>query len=62
MYSIEPVLHEQMLVSPHRTLDPEEADFFYVPAYSACVFELVGKAPRPYFPAAMDSECVRSRL
>jgi hypothetical protein len=24
-------LHEMFLQSEHRTLDPEEADFFYVP-------------------------------
>eukprot|EP00877_Chromochloris_zofingiensis_P008502 jgi/Chrzof1/3905/Cz13g12240.t1 len=29
-------MHELMLSSEHRTLDPEEADFFYVPAYLSC--------------------------
>eukprot|EP00798_Chlamydomonas_sp_ICE-L_P022988 gene22988-30176_t len=49
-YSVEPVLHEAMLLSEHRTLDPDEADFFYVPVYSTCVFELYGKNPRPRWP------------
>jgi hypothetical protein len=29
-------MHELMLQSQHRTMDPEEADFFYVPAYVGC--------------------------
>ena len=29
-------LHEALLQSEHRTLDPEEADFFYIPAYTSC--------------------------
>ena len=28
---VETGLHEMLAQSPHRTLDPEEADFFYVP-------------------------------
>eukprot|EP00798_Chlamydomonas_sp_ICE-L_P018363 gene18363-24834_t len=35
-YSIESALHEMLLASPHRTFDPEEADFFYVPIYLTC--------------------------
>jgi hypothetical protein len=27
---------QMLLQSSHRTLDPEEADFFYVPAYITC--------------------------
>ena len=34
-YSIEFMLHEWLLSSEYRTLDPEEADFFYVPTYTA---------------------------
>ena len=34
-YSIEFMLHEWLLSSEHRTLNPEEADFFYVPTYTA---------------------------
>jgi hypothetical protein len=36
LYAIESHLHELMLQSEHRTLDAEEADFFYVPTYLAC--------------------------
>ena len=35
-YGTESLFHEQLLQSPHRTLDPEEADFFYVPVYTSC--------------------------
>ena len=27
---------------PRRTLDPEEADFFYVPTYTSCTFDVTG--------------------
>lgn len=36
-YSLESLFHELLLQSPHRTLDPEEADFFYVPVYASCL-------------------------
>jgi hypothetical protein len=36
--------------SPHRTLDPNEADFFYVPVYSACIFDLWQKTSKPRWP------------
>ncbi|GAX85634.1 hypothetical protein CEUSTIGMA_g13049.t1 [Chlamydomonas eustigma] len=49
-YSVESVLHESFLLSPHRTLDPDEADFFYVPVYSACIFDLWMKTPKPRWP------------
>lgn len=35
-YSLEFGLLEMMLQSEHRTLDPEEADFFYVPVFPSC--------------------------
>ena len=35
-YKPEQLLHELFLQSEHRTLDPEEADFFYVPVYHSC--------------------------
>ena len=37
-YATESLLHELFLQSEHRTLDPEEADFFYVPVYASCWF------------------------
>ena len=30
-YTTETGFHEMLLQSKHRTLDPEEADFFYIP-------------------------------
>ena len=33
-YASEFMLHEWMLSSEHRTVDPEEADYFFVPAYA----------------------------
>ncbi|VDI24733.1 Hypothetical predicted protein [Mytilus galloprovincialis] len=34
-FSLEVIMHQKMLNSPYRTLDPDAADFFYVPAYTA---------------------------
>ena len=48
-YQIETALHEWMLNSPHRTLDGERADFFYMPVYMSCtilpVYDWVGPGP-----------------
>lgn len=38
------VLHEGLLISPHRTSNPEEADFFFVPVYGSCLMERVRHA------------------
>ena len=35
-YSLEAGFLEMLLQSEHRTLDPEEADFFYVPVFTSC--------------------------
>jgi len=35
-YSSEVQVHRYMLSSPVRTMNPEEADFFYVPIYTTC--------------------------
>ena len=35
-FGLEMALHEILLASPHRTLDPESADFFFVPTYGGC--------------------------
>ena len=34
-----------------RTLDPEEADFFYVPHYGNCLFDVYGKNDIPRYPS-----------
>jgi len=36
LYGAEIALHEALLASPHRVMDPELADFFFVPAYGGC--------------------------
>lgn len=51
-YAIEGYLHETLLQSEHRTLDPEEADFFYVPVYTGCFMHPVfGWADAPWWGA-----------
>ena len=32
-YGADVIMHHELLKSPHRTLDPEEADFFFIPVY-----------------------------
>ncbi|GLC75556.1 hypothetical protein PLESTF_001656500 [Pleodorina starrii] len=49
-YAAEPVLHELFLASEHRTLDPEEADFFYVPVNVGCLFDVYGWNDIPRWP------------
>ncbi|KAG2488355.1 hypothetical protein HYH03_013045 [Edaphochlamys debaryana] len=51
-YSVEMYLHETLLLSPHRTFNPEEADFFYVPVYYTCwMWPVNGRADMPYWGA-----------
>ncbi|GAX85342.1 hypothetical protein CEUSTIGMA_g12759.t1 [Chlamydomonas eustigma] len=51
VYAVDTLLHELLLQSEHRTFDPEEADFFYVPQYSACmIYPIHGWADYPWFP------------
>lgn len=38
-WGMEVHIHEWLLSSGHLTSDPAEADFFFVPAYSICMFE-----------------------
>jgi len=45
-YSSELFLHEYLLRSPHRTLDPNKADYFYMPIYGSCYMELFNE-PTP---------------
>ncbi|GAB4813993.1 hypothetical protein N2152v2_001039 [Parachlorella kessleri] len=50
LYGAETALHEMLLQSEHRTLDPEEADLFYLPVYTSCfIFPVLGAADFPYF-------------
>ncbi|KAL4856586.1 DNA-directed RNA polymerase II subunit RPB2 [Chlorella vulgaris] len=50
LHNLETGLHEMLLQSEHRTLDPSEADYFYVPVYSRCLIYPVAFATDfPYF-------------
>lgn len=50
MYQADTGIHEMLLQSRHRTLDPEEADFFYIPVYVSCFFwPVFGAADFPFF-------------
>ena len=60
-YVLELLLHEWLLTSPHRTLNPAEADWFYVPVYASCamvinIFETPDTQPRVRFRAALASQ------
>ncbi|KXZ54467.1 hypothetical protein GPECTOR_4g532 [Gonium pectorale] len=51
-YGLEVLMHEMMLQSEHRTFDPEQADFFYVPVYSSCfIFPIHCYADGPWWHA-----------
>ena len=59
-YVLELLLHEWLLASPHRTLNPSEADWFYVPVYASCamvtaIFETPQTQPMPKFRTALAS-------
>ena len=45
LYGAEVALHEALLASRHRTLDPEAADFFFVPSYGGC---FISEFNKPY--------------
>lgn len=38
-------LYESMLASSHRTLNGEEADFFFVPVLDSCIITRADDAP-----------------
>ncbi|KAG2437024.1 hypothetical protein HYH02_011455 [Chlamydomonas schloesseri] len=55
VYSLESYFIEQLSISQHRTYDPEEADFFFVPVQLTCyLWPVLGWADHPWFgmPAA----------
>ncbi|KAG2431441.1 hypothetical protein HXX76_009456 [Chlamydomonas incerta] len=50
VYAVDTLLHESLLISEHRTFDPEEADFFYVPHQATCLPFPIGRwADFPWF-------------
>lgn len=38
-------IYESILASPHRTLNGEEADFFFVPVLDSCIITRADDAP-----------------
>ena len=49
MFASEVALHMWLLNSDLRTLDPNKADFFYVPAYTTCRYTpFAGNGPDPW--------------
>ena len=56
LYGAELAIHEALLSSPYRTLDPMAADWFYVPAYTGC---FISEFNRPYPRHWFCSECHR---
>lgn len=58
LYGAEIALHEALLSSPHRTLDPERAHYFYVPVYVGC---FVSEFNRPYPRHWLCDECHRGK-
>ncbi|KAF7819004.1 putative glucuronoxylan glucuronosyltransferase F8H [Senna tora] len=45
LYGAQMALYESILASPHRTLNGEEADFFFVPVLDSCIIPRAGDAP-----------------
>ena len=41
-----------------RTFDPEEADYFYVPTYAGCLFDVYGWNTIPMWPTDMQGEAM----
>jgi hypothetical protein len=47
LYGAELLTHELLLASPHRTTDPSEADYFFLPVYCFCfVSRLLAPIPK----------------
>lgn len=45
LYGAEIALYESLLASEHRTTNGDEADFFYVPVFQACMVQQADAAP-----------------
>eukprot|EP00201_Polytomella_parva_P014690 CAMPEP_0175050468 /NCGR_PEP_ID=MMETSP0052_2-20121109/7275_1 /TAXON_ID=51329 ORGANISM="Polytomella parva, Strain SAG 63-3" /NCGR_SAMPLE_ID=MMETSP0052_2 /ASSEMBLY_ACC=CAM_ASM_000194 /LENGTH=861 /DNA_ID=CAMNT_0016314673 /DNA_START=726 /DNA_END=3311 /DNA_ORIENTATION=+ len=56
VYDVESLFHEMLMTSEHRTFDPDEADFFYVPIYQGCFMHpALNFAEQPMFPGHLSS-------
>lgn len=58
MFATEIFFHANILHSPVRTLNPEEADWFYIPAYSTCDLTPLG-LPLPFRSPRMMRSAIR---
>lgn len=45
LYGAQMAIYESLLASPHRTLNGEEADFFFVPVLDSCIITRADDAP-----------------
>ncbi|XP_010908507.1 probable glucuronosyltransferase Os03g0107900 [Elaeis guineensis] len=59
LFAAEVALHEAFLDFPHRALDPNDADFFFVPVYVSCNFSTPNGFPslrhaRPLLASAVE--------
>ncbi|PKA53601.1 putative glucuronoxylan glucuronosyltransferase F8H [Apostasia shenzhenica] len=45
LYGAQMALYESILASPHRTLNGEEADYFFVPVLDSCIITRAADAP-----------------
>lgn len=61
-YTVESGFLEALLQSEHRTLNPEEADFFYVPVMPSCFMSAVRCAPTAARGLAIGSGLARGPL
>ncbi|GMH18719.1 hypothetical protein Nepgr_020560 [Nepenthes gracilis] len=59
LYGAQMALYESLLASPHRTLNGEEADFFFVPVLDSCIITRADDAPHL---SMQDHQGLRSSL
>ncbi|KAJ7976815.1 exostosin family protein [Quillaja saponaria] len=59
LYGGQIALYESILASPYRTLNGEEADYFFVPILDSCIITRAGEAP---FLSMQDHQGLRSSL
>ncbi|OWM67216.1 hypothetical protein CDL15_Pgr000668 [Punica granatum] len=59
LYGSQIALYESILASPHRTLNGDEADFFYVPVLDSCIIARADDAPHL---SLQDHKGLRSSL
>ncbi|CDP10069.1 unnamed protein product [Coffea canephora] len=59
LYGAQMALYESLLASPHRTLNGEEADYFFVPVLDSCIITRADDAP---YISMQDHSGLRSSL